>query len=125
MAQKNRKHHQKTDIKETESEHLAFLKEQEEDINHYISEITQSIVKLKKLLVSNDGCLFSKYISRNSEFRRLPPKLISTSFCSERIDTEQLIQQFGSLSAMSITTEERPYAEVLLESECGCSVFTC
>lgn len=57
-----------TFIKETESEHLAFLKEQEDVIiNNNISEITKSIVELKKLLVSNDGCRFSKYISRNSE----------------------------------------------------------
>lgn len=107
-----------SDIKETESEHLAFLKEQEDDINHNMSEITQSIVELKKLLVSNDGCRFSEYISRNSEFRIFPPKLISSlpSFSSKEIDTEQLIQQFGSLSALSTTTEERLYGEVSLET---------
>lgn len=107
-----------SDIKETESEHLAFLKEQEDDINHNMSEITQSIVELKKLLVSNDGCRFSEYISRNSEFRIFPPKLIISlpSFSSKEIDTEQLIQQFGSLSALSTTTEERLYGEVSLET---------
>lgn len=107
-----------SDIKETESEHLAFLKEQEDDINHNMSEITQSIVELNKLLVSNDGCRFSEYISRNSEFRIFPPKLIISlpSFSSKEIDTEQLIQQFGSLSALSTTTEERLYGEVSLET---------
>lgn len=108
-----------TFIKETESEHLAFLKEQEDVIiNNNISEITKSIVELNKLLVSNDGCRFSEYISRNSEFRIFPPKLIISlpSFSSKEIDTEQLIQQFGSLSALSTTTEERLYGEVSLET---------
>lgn len=100
-----------SDIKVTESEHLAFLNEQEDDINHNMSEITQSIVELNKLLVSNDGCRVSEYISRNSEFRIFPPKLSLPSFSSKEIDTEQLIQQFGSLAALSTTTEERLYGK--------------
>lgn len=99
----------KSDIKKSESEHLAILNEQEADINHGISEIAQSIGELEKFLDSNYGCLLSKYKSRNAEFRKLPPKLIVTpqSFSFQRIDTEQLIQQFSSLSALSISTEER------------------
>lgn len=94
----------KSDIKESESKHLAFLQEQEVGINYNISEIKQIIVELKKSLDSNDGCLISKYTSRNAEFRKLPPKLIFTvpKFTSQKIVTEQLIQQFGSLSAWSI-----------------------
>lgn len=46
------------DIKETESIHLDFLKEQEDEISHNISEITQRTVELKGLLVSNDSGLF-------------------------------------------------------------------
>lgn len=107
-----------SDIEVTESKHLALLIEQEDDINHNISEITQSIDELKKLLVSNVGCHFSEYISRNSEFRIFPPKLIISlpSFSSKEIDIEQLFQQFGSLSALSTTTEERLYGEVSLET---------
>lgn len=100
----------KSDIKKSENEHLACLKEQEVAINHNISEITQIVVELKKLLNSNDGCLISKYKSRNAEFRKLPPELIISlpSFTSQKIVTEQLFQQFGSLSAFSVKTKERP-----------------
>lgn len=103
----------KSDITERESIYLDFLKEQEDEISHNISEITASIAELNDLLVSNDGGLFSNYVSRNPKFRIFPPKLIDflPSFSFERIDTEQLIQQFGSLSALSTTTEERNYAE--------------
>lgn len=107
----------KSDIKESESKHLAFLKEQEVGINH-ISEIKQIIVELKKNLDSNDSCLISKYKSRNVEFRKLPPKLIISlpSFTYHRIITKKLIQQFGSLSAWSIKTEERPNLTDSLET---------
>lgn len=120
----------KTDIENTELNHLTFLKKEEDKINHTLSEITQSIVKLKELLDTNDACLLSKYKSRNAEFRRLPPKLIvylpSLSF--QRIDKKHLFQQFGSLSALSITTEARfytlkapetniPYSEILRRYE--------
>lgn len=100
----------KSDIKESESEHLAFLQEQEVGINHNISEIKQIIVELKNCLDSNDGCLISKYKFRNAEFRTLPPNLIISvpKFTSQKIVTEQLIQLFGSLSALALKTEERP-----------------
>lgn len=89
----------KSDIKKTESEQLAILKEQEDNINQSISEITQIIDEQKKLLDERHGCLLSRYISRNAEFKS-PPKLTISlpTFSSERIDTEQLILQFGSLS---------------------------
>lgn len=89
----------KSDIKKTESEHLAILKEQEDNINQSISEITQIIDEQKKLLDVSPGCLLSRYISRNAEFKS-PPKLTISlpTFSSERIDTEQLTLLFGSLS---------------------------
>lgn len=105
-----------SDINDSKSEQLSFLKEQEAGINHSISEIKQIIGELKEFLDSNDGCLISKYKSRNAEFRKLPPKLIISvpkftpqkSFTPLKSVKEQLTQQFGSLSAWSITTEERP-----------------
>eukprot|EP00105_Crassostrea_gigas_P040006 XP_019924154.1 PREDICTED: tripartite motif-containing protein 45-like [Crassostrea gigas] len=80
----------KSDLDEMDAKHLAVFNKQEDEITRTISEITQSIADLKKLLDSND-----------------------------KINPEQLYQQFGSLSAFSITTEEHGYT--METSEAGSS----
>lgn len=96
----------KSNIDEMESNHLDVLNKQEDEITSTMSEIRLNIAKLKKLLNSKDTCLFFEYKSTNAKVRKLPSK-ITTSLPNLRLPLiyrDQLIEQFGSLSALSFTT---------------------
>nr|XP_022305363.1 E3 ubiquitin-protein ligase TRIM71-like [Crassostrea virginica] len=99
------------EIDNINAQHLAGIEKQEAVINKALHEIKQVIVHLKSLLETSDVSHVSKYKSRNGDFRKLPSKLeISPpNFQPQRIDTEQLLKQFGSLSRLFIETEEQGY----------------
>lgn len=101
----------KSDVDQMESEQLTLLSKQEDKISRNISELTQRICDLRKLLSSNDVWLISEYKSRNSEFEQVPSKLkvILPNLCYQKINTKELLQQFGILSKPSVTTEDGIY----------------
>nr|XP_022304525.1 uncharacterized protein LOC111111694 [Crassostrea virginica] len=100
-----------SEIDNINAQHLAAIEKQEAVINKALHDIKQVIVHLKSLLETSDVSHVSKYKSRNGDFRKLPPKLkISLpNFQPQRINTEQLLKQFGSLSSLFIETEEQGY----------------
>ena len=101
-------HKIQSDIEDMVSQHLAFIDKQEKAIDHSITEIEQTILDLKKLQETSDFCLLSEYISRNEEFRRLPTQFQVTlpTFTPQDINSEQIYQQIGFLSRLTITAEE-------------------
>jgi sugar lactone lactonase YvrE len=99
----------KSEIAEMKTKHIAALDENTDEVTHRIVELKQMIVNLKAILDSNDVSQISAYKSRNHEFRRLPPKVRVTlpSFSPQKINTDRLLEMFGSLSSLSINTKER------------------
>lgn len=90
-----------------QNKNIDALNKQEFDITLIISEITQIITDLKELLKSKDVSNVSAYKSRNAEFRRMPLRFKFTvpSFIHQRINTEQISEQYGSLLGSHLIKE--------------------
>lgn len=97
-----------------DSKHNDVLNKQDADIERRISEIKQVIFEQKKLIESYDVGLVFAYKSKNNEFRKLPPKITVTlpRFIPHQINIENIYEQFGFLSALSITEDENGYMTV-------------
>lgn len=108
----NRKvHYLKIALDEQHYQCLAVLKTREDEILKTISEITQSITDLQKLIHCNEISILTAYNSMNDKFRILPHKLNVKLplFTPKMLPEEPIHQQFGSLSRVSIDIEENGY----------------
>ena len=100
-----------SEIDEMNAQHLAAIEKQEHEINKTINEIKQVIIDLNSLLETSYIGHVSTYKTRNGDFRELPPqlKILLPSFQPQRIDTEQLLKQFGPFSRTPIEPKEQGY----------------
>lgn len=109
----------KTGLDDMNSKHLKVLTKQENEITFSISKITEAIADLRKLLNCNQIKQLTSYKSKNSEFRRLPPKLTISLpiFSPAKFQKLQMYQQLGFIfnTAPTIITEERGYSMDYLE----------
>eukprot|EP00105_Crassostrea_gigas_P009241 XP_011424107.2 PREDICTED: E3 ubiquitin-protein ligase Trim36-like [Crassostrea gigas] len=89
----------KNEVDEMTRTCLIDLNEQAENIKCSLSEITQIVSDVKKLLNSNDVSLISSYKSNFAKFERCFLKRQVTFPClsSQKINKQQIYQQFGSL----------------------------
>lgn len=90
-------------------EEMAGLKRQEDELTGTITEIIQCIAELNKLLHYKNVCLVSEYKSRKDKFRRVPTKhkVSLPNFRSQEIHMDQLIEQFGYLTALDFKLENQ------------------
>ena len=100
-----------SEIDDMDAQHLASITTQEDVINKALHEIKEVIRDLKSMLETSDVRHVSTYKSRMQEFRKLPPKLRIElpNFLPQTINREELLKQFGSLSPLSIKTEEQGF----------------
>nr|XP_022308185.1 tripartite motif-containing protein 45-like [Crassostrea virginica] len=108
-----------SDLDDIETQHTTAIEKQEDVIHKALNEIKQVIQDIKSLLDTSDVGLVSKYRSRVEEFRNLPPnlKISLPNILSQNINREELLKQFGSLSPLSIETEEQEYTVPSPEAE--------
>ncbi|XP_078342023.1 uncharacterized protein LOC144617636 [Crassostrea virginica] len=95
----------KSEIDAMDAQLIAAIDQQEDAINKTRTEITQVIQDLKRLCDTSDVCLVSEYTSRTEEFRSMPFQFQVTlpTFSPQEINREQIHQQIGSLSELTIT----------------------
>lgn len=115
-------HKLQTKIEEMKKEHLTFLHNQEDEIKKNIADIKQSILDLKKIRESDDLYMTATYKSISAVLKKFPPKPSFPSFTANKIDSEQLSQQFGSLTTNN--SQSFPQTRPLLKDPTIIATFT-
>lgn len=95
------------------SSQQSYLDEQENEVIRTITQMKQIMVVLKKILDTKDDKSVLAYESANSEFKCLPKFKVSfPGFCHQKINREQLKEQFGYLNVSNVMiSEEKDFKE--------------
>ncbi|XP_078342042.1 uncharacterized protein LOC144627898 [Crassostrea virginica] len=107
----------KSEIDDMDAQHISAIDRQEDAINKTSTDIKKVIQDLKRLLDTSDVCLVSEYTSRTEEFRSLPAQFQVTlhTFTPQEINREQIHQQIGFLSELTITYPLRDKPRILTD----------
>ncbi|XP_062591476.1 uncharacterized protein LOC134252961 [Saccostrea cucullata] len=100
-------------ISDMKNKHLAALNQQEKELTLNISEMQKNILEMKNALEDKDiSFIFSSFKVRIAELRIFPPKLKFSlpTFSPQPINKENISQQFGFLTNLTMTTEKHGYA---------------
>ncbi|XP_078312579.1 uncharacterized protein LOC111133699 [Crassostrea virginica] len=100
-------------IDDDDVQYLVLSDIREQEIKRIISQISEIILNLKRLLESGNVNIVSKYKSRTQEFRMLPPipKVAIPNFQPQTINREHLLKLFGSLTHLFKEDEEEEEEE--------------
>ncbi|XP_078321446.1 uncharacterized protein LOC111115339 [Crassostrea virginica] len=92
------------DIDVINIEHMATIEKQETVIKQIIEDLSWVILKVRRLLETNDIYLVSKYKSRNHKFKTIPTRLQVTlpRFIHTNHNREQIAQQIGFISKLAV-----------------------
>ncbi|XP_062619769.1 uncharacterized protein LOC134281298 [Saccostrea cucullata] len=101
----------KAEVDEMKTKHYDALKTHKDEINQKITDISDEIQASSKLLELNDISLFLEFNTNIQEFTNLPAKVYKTlpHFTPIQYQPEQLMELFGTLSSLSLNSDEHGY----------------
>ncbi|XP_056016586.1 E3 ubiquitin-protein ligase TRIM71-like [Ostrea edulis] len=102
----------KAEVEEMKTTQLHTLQKHLDEVNKKISEINDEINSMDVALDSNDTSKVFSFMSNVDEYKNLPQKILSSlpQFTPGRIQGEELCKLFGTLSSISVQSEEHGYS---------------
>lgn len=99
----------KTEINEIKMKHVEILKKHLDEVKQIQSLITQALLAPKNIKQSSEVSLTIGYNSKNSELKKLPPKirLSLPTFIPKPQDRKELYSLFGQITPLFTATTER------------------
>jgi gas vesicle protein len=105
-------HKLKAEVEEIKTIQLHTLQKHLDEVNKKISDINDEIHSMDVALDSNDMSKVFSVMPKVDEYKKLPPKILPSSpkFTPGRIHREELSKLFGTLSSISVQSEEDGYS---------------